>query len=59
MTDIKNILEITYPDDGVNVLCYICVIVYVVYCNTVFSFSPFLFYFFIFIFIFVFIFLVG
>jgi len=41
MTDIKNILEITYPDDGVSVLCHMCVIVHVVYCNTILSFFPF------------------
>jgi len=38
MTDIKIILEITYLDDVISVLCYMCVIVHVVNCNTVFSF---------------------
>jgi len=40
MTDIINILKVTYPDDGVSVLCFMCVIMHVVYYNTV-SFFPF------------------
>jgi len=42
--DLKNIIEITFPDNGVSVLYYMCVIVHVVIL------------FFIFIFIFIFIF---
>jgi len=42
MTDLKNIIEISIPDDGVSVFCYMCDCA----CNTVF---PFLFLFFIFI----------
>jgi len=42
MTDIMNVLEVTYLHNGVSILCYICVIMHVVYCNTVFfSFFPF------------------
>jgi len=26
MINIINILEVTYPDDGVSILCYICVV---------------------------------
>jgi len=32
MTDFKNIIEITFPDDGVSVLYYMC------HCVIVFSF---------------------
>jgi len=42
ITDLKNIIEISLPDDGVSVFCYMCDCA----CNTVF---PFLFLFFIFI----------
>jgi len=47
MTDLKNIIEVSFLDDGVSVLYYKCDCVY---CKTVFSF-------FISIFIFIFIFI--
>jgi len=33
MTDLKNIIQVTFPDDGVSVLCYMCVIVHLCYKN--------------------------
>jgi len=49
MTDLKNIIEVSFPDDGVSTLYYKCDCAY---CNTVFSFFYFYFYF-------LFLFLVG
>jgi len=43
MTDLKKMIEISFPDDGVSVFCcmYDCA------CNTVFSFFIFIFYFYL------------
>jgi len=54
MTDIKNILKVTYPDNGVSVLCYMCVIVHVVI--PFFFFFPFFYFIFLFLFLFIYIF---
>jgi len=44
LADLKNIIQVSFPDDDVSVLCYMCDCVY---SNTVFSFfySYFYFYF--------------
>jgi len=39
MTDLKNIIEISFPDDSVSVFCYMCDCAY----NTVFPFLFFIF----------------